>query len=284
MDQAHEKARDCSKKLSAIRSHLCVEAVDRGTRKKFKELRKIYGSLKARIRIIEEEALIEEQGKQLSKYIWDRRRDFDAIKPSKIIKEGFWSFVIEPQILSLNAGVRLEGERIEIRVPQLFLMKAEDLTSPTTKLGVYLKRCFKQNWRRSTEDERADLHIFRQMCKCPSKLEKAKKYILTHELAHVYHDDIYTRPDNDEESRSRETRADLTAAGISKDIADGGVYLAKSMYDMRTAPSHPSNPERVQYLKAYRDARYPTRVRPSATMTASSLMPRRPAVSKSLKT
>ncbi len=146
--------------------------------------------------------------------------------------------------ISVGVGVSIERGNITLRLPLLFLVRAEDL-DPSTPIGAYLKRSYKF----FTYAERYEFEFFKKLCKNPALLEKAKSFFLSHEAAHIYYGDIYKRPADDEESQLDEIRADLFGAENSGD-ADGAIYFFNIRDDFffMAAGSHPHHLLRSQYL------------------------------------
>ena len=150
--------------------------------------------------------------------------------------------------ISPNPNVNKRNGNIILEIPLLFLVRTGD-HKKSAELMTWIMGRF-QNCK-FTEKDVANLQAFNQFIKDPINSEKAKKFVLYHELAHILHDDFAKV--NNAESRAREKRADLTSADFSGE-ASGGIYLfniVSPYFDKGKSTTHPLFKERIEYLKAY---------------------------------
>jgi Zn-dependent protease with chaperone function len=126
-----------------------------------------------------------------------------------------------------SPSVRLENEKIVLDIPLLFLLSREDM-NPTSKIGIWAQTFFSG--------------------KVLSK--EAKKFVLYHELAHIFYGHIFRHSCTSLESKESEKAADLKALEVLR-TAVGGIYLFNILakFDKRETATHPSFEERVSYLQ-----------------------------------
>jgi len=150
--------------------------------------------------------------------------------------------------ISSNPNVKKQNDKIILEIPLLFLVKTGDYKQ-NSALMTWIMGSFENC--KFTKKDVANLQAFNQFIKDPISSEKAKKFVLYHELAHILHDDFAKV--NDAESRAREKRADLTSADFSGE-ASGGIYLfniVSPYFDVGKSTTHPLFKERIEYLKTY---------------------------------
>ncbi|MBS0603690.1 MAG: hypothetical protein JSS60_01490 [Verrucomicrobia bacterium] len=148
--------------------------------------------------------------------------------------------------INANPMVTKIGKDILLDIPAIFLFTNDDM-SPNSPLAPLIQRVLLKS-EGLNEKEKQTLAVFAECNQQPELAERAKKFVIYHELAHIYHND-FQPPENLEESRAREKRADLTAAHYS-DALDGGIHLFKIMSKFvdTQAKTHPTYPDRVAYL------------------------------------
>ncbi len=206
-----------------------------------------------------------ELDKRLAEYRCKIFRRMDELNmsslKSKIIVE------IDPDDCGFNAGVTaLDGGNIHIGLTLPFLARQEDL-NPSTPMGSHLQ-LFYHSFGKTGD---VQLKVFEKLCQNPALFEKAKEFLVSHELAHAYHGDIYSTSSSDDESRGCELRADLTACTGKPDLVDGGIYwfdILEPFY-FPGGETHPHNRERAQYLRAHKAAQYAESVRKPADAPSS---------------
>ncbi|MCB1181288.1 MAG: hypothetical protein KDK55_04625 [Chlamydiia bacterium] len=142
--------------------------------------------------------------------------------------------------------VNMKKGKITLQIPLLYLISSEDLKTP-----VY--EWFKKQIEKKTDLTQKDV-LFINACfkflENPKLSQKAKKFVLYHEIAHISNGDISSKPKSDQESKDRERKADMKAAEFSK-AKEGAVYLFKIMseFSVRNQKTHPSFLERIKYLE-----------------------------------
>ena len=154
--------------------------------------------------------------------------------------------------LTHDINVRKKSADIILKVPLLFLLETEDFTTPSLIMP-WLSQRFKTTDNAVYEKQKMSLNFFSDLLqKDPIKAKKAKKFILYHELAHIFHGDIFHNISSNKESIKIEKRADLTAAEFCEE-AEGGTYLFSilSNYEMEKPKTHPSSLERAAYLQLW---------------------------------
>lgn len=153
-----------------------------------------------------------------------------------------------PNNFSASPFVSQQQNKIILEIPLLFLIEKEDLdlTSPT---GLCLKNLLSQ--RTLSKKDFETLKSIRDFIQNPKKAKKAKKFVLYHELAHIFCGHIFQQKEQ-LSSKEQEKEADLTAAKFSKETK-AAIYLFNilSKHDNTNSPSHPSYKERINYLQTY---------------------------------
>lgn len=146
-----------------------------------------------------------------------------------------------------SPSVRLEKGEIVLDIPLLFLLSEEDL-QPTSKIGLWAQKFF--SGKQLSKEELFYLRVFQEFSKNSKLAEEAKKFVLYHELAHIFYGHVFGRCSDLRESKEREKQADLKAFEVLR-TAVGGIYLFNMMakFDKRVpSTTHPSFDERVSYL------------------------------------
>ena len=144
--------------------------------------------------------------------------------------------------LMLSPSVQLNSDGfIQFNVPVTLLYENSDFKA--------LSNMFKIN--KLPEVSKHYSAYFLEYLKDPILSEKAKKFMLYHEVAHVFNQNILTQPDP-RSIKEIEKRADLVAAYMSG-AADGAVYLFEigKRFQLPESPTHPSVDERIAYLKKF---------------------------------
>ncbi|MCX6991114.1 MAG: hypothetical protein NTX49_08655 [Chlamydiae bacterium] len=179
------------------------------------------------------------------------RKVFEAMAemgvPKEIASKVRVSFNLDK--IAPSPDVRKKGSSFIVEIPFLFLLEAKDGSSEMgPKMGALIaKHLF-------TPRELTYLKAFSEFSQDPVMAEKAKKFVLYHEIAHIlfqHFDEV-----DDDKSKDREMQADLTSAEVSHE-AEGGIYLFNIMskYDQAVSTTHPSFEERARYLREFQDVR-----------------------------
>jgi hypothetical protein len=146
-----------------------------------------------------------------------------------------------------SPSVRLENEKIVLDIPLLFLLSREDM-NPTSKIGIWAQTFF--SGKVLSKEEAFYLRIFEEFSKDSRLAKEAKKFVLYHELAHIFYGHIFRHSCTSLESKESEKAADLKALEVLR-TAVGGIYLFNILakFDKRETATHPSFEERVSYLQ-----------------------------------
>jgi len=152
-----------------------------------------------------------------------------------------FSVVYDMNARALSPSVKKKGGGFEIKIPLLYLLKPEDLdpSSPCHYLVQNLNA-----------ESAKHLTLFKVFWQNTKLANRAKRFVLFHELAHVACGHIQTPALNMRESRKREKEADLVATETSG-AADGGAYLFDLLahYAPTNSKTHPPDGERGNYLQ-----------------------------------
>jgi len=149
---------------------------------------------------------------------------------------------------TLDFRVGLRDKKIIIKISVAFLARPTDLER-FTPIGTFLHRAKKK--------QRRDFWALRELCRKPALWDAGKRFLLSHELAHIYHHHICRNPATHAESRRDEKQADLTATEFSEDIEiEGGIrfFQIVGKYQQIEEEDHPAPHVRVAYLQTRRDA------------------------------
>ena len=147
---------------------------------------------------------------------------------------------------SSDPYVQKVGNQILFEIPLLFLLEENDFIPGSVFYKVLEKRGFDQ-------EIIDNLTSFREFTKNQDLAEKAKDFILYHEIAHILHEHIFSNASDQSNSKIKEREADLTAALFCEGAVEGGTYLfsvvPESLYE--ESETHPSNAERISYLQNF---------------------------------
>ncbi len=146
-----------------------------------------------------------------------------------------------------SPSVRSEREEIVIDIPLLFLLSKEDFNADS-KIGAWARKFF--GGRHLSLEETFYVRLFHEFSKDVRLAALAKKFVLYHELAHIFYGHIFKSHQSNSESKMCEREADLKAYEVLK-TAIGGIYLFSMMarFDKKESTTHPSFQERVSYLQ-----------------------------------
>jgi len=153
---------------------------------------------------------------------------------------------------TLDLCVQREEENIIITVSAALLARPEDLDH-TTPIGA----CLHRSLQLYKKEKRRDFWALKELSLKPALWEAGKRFLLTHELAHIYHHHICYDPATHAESRREEMQADLTALEFSEDAEiEGGIHFFQisGKHRRMEGKNHPASQTRIAYLQAHKDA------------------------------
>lgn len=146
-----------------------------------------------------------------------------------------------------SPSVRLEKDKIVLDIPLLFLLSRKDM-NPTSKIGIWAQSFLKGKV--FSQEELFYLRVFEEFSKDSRLAKEAKKFVLYHELAHIFYGHIFRHSCTSLESKESEKAADLKAFEVLR-TAVGGIYLFNILakFDKRETTTHPTFEERIAYLQ-----------------------------------
>ncbi len=170
--------------------------------------------------------------------------------PKKIVDKIDIVYDLDSLNISPSVSFSRSDQRIKLNIPLFYLIKYRDLQEKNEIADLFQKAIFSQT---PTQEQIQTCTAFLEFLADEEGAKNTKSFVLHHELGHIFHGDIHTRPKTAKESQKREKRADLTAALFS-----GQAPSAIRCFDLvdRKVPlpednTHPPLRKRMRYLEKY---------------------------------
>ncbi len=178
----------------------------------------------------------------VEKFIFKSSQEIEVDQSEIVVVFDFKKIAATPNVSKQKGMIRIE-------IPFLFLLNCADLNE-NSSIFKWFKE--KSDFRKLTKVDCMNLSAFRVFIQNSEKAEKAKKFVVYHELAHIALGHLNSPKCSHEESREMEKAADLVAAYFAG--KEGGIYLFNIMaeFDQRESSTHPSYRDRIAYLQSLR--------------------------------